>query len=150
MKYFSKIPLLVSMMLGVSSVNAIEISPDDRGQLLIAPVYQASKDKSTEIRVVNPSKTHAVKTMVSVRSSANSLEILNFNLYLTPTDVWTGELRNTGSGVELYSEDDSILVGLNGGGLSTDSAVASGVFAEPGNGVTFSTFDERDSGQQVE
>jgi len=45
--------------------------------------------------------------VVSVRSSANSLEILNFNLYLTPTDVWTGELRNTGSGVELYSEDDN-------------------------------------------
>jgi|GEM_PF-2092963 len=150
MKLYSKIPLFISMMLGASIVNAIEISPDDRGQLLIAPVYKASAGKSTEIRVVNPSKTHAVKTVVSVRSSANSLEILNFNLYLTPTDVWTGELRNTGSGVELYSEDDSILVGLNGGGLSTESEVVSGVFAGPGNGVVFSTFDERDSGQQVE
>jgi len=150
MKLYSKIPWLISMMLGASSVNAIEISPDDRGQLLIAPVYQASEGKSTEIRVVNPSKTHAVKTIVSVRSAANSLEILNFNLYLTPTDVWTGELRNTGSGVELYSEDDSILVGLNGGGLSTDSAVVTGVFASPGNGVTLSTFNERDSEQQVE
>jgi len=57
MKLYSKIPWLISMMLGASSVNAIEISPDDRGQLLIAPVYQASEGKSTEIRVVNPSKT---------------------------------------------------------------------------------------------
>ena len=150
MKLYSKIPLLFFMMLGTSIANAIEISPDDRGQLLFAPVYKASEGKSTEIRVVNPSKTHAVKAVVSVRSAANSIEILNFALYLTPTDVWTGELRNTGQGVELYSEDDSILVGLNGGGLSTESAVTSGVFAGPGNGRVFSTFDERDSGQQVE
>jgi len=150
MKLYSKVPLFFSMMLGASIVNAIEISPDDRGQLLIAPLYKASEGKSTEIRIVNPSKTHAVKAVVGVRSSANSLEILNFNLYLTPTDVWTGELRNSGSGVELYSEDDSILVGLNGGGLSTEAAVTSGVFASPGNGTVFSTFDERDSGQMVE
>jgi len=150
MNFYSKVPLLISMMFGASVVNAIEISPDDRGQLLIAPLYQASEGKSTEVRVVNPSRTHAVKAVVSVRSSANSLEILNFNLYLTPTDVWTGELRNTGSGVELYSEDDSILIGLNNGGLSTDEAIVSGVFAEPGNGVVLTTFNERDSGQQVE
>jgi len=130
--------------------NAIEISPNNHGQLLIAPVYKASEGKSTEVRIVNPSKTHAVKAAVSVRSSANSLEVINFNLYLTPTDVWTGELRNTGSGVELFSEDDSILVGLNGGGLSTGSTVTSGVFASPGNGRVFSVFDERDSGQKVE
>lgn len=150
MKLFKKIPLLLSVVLGASVVNAIEISPQDRGQLLIAPVYQASEGKSTEIRVVNPSMSHAVKAVVSVRSSANSLEILNFNLYLTPNDVWTGELRDTGSGLELYSEDDSILVGLNGGGLSTQSEVRTGVFAGPGNGTVFSTFRERDSGQQVE
>lgn len=151
MKLLRGVPLLAALVLGASNVaNSIEISPDDRGQLLIAPVYQASIGKSTEIRVVNPSKTHAVKAAVSIRSSANSLEILNFNLYLTPTDVWTGELRNTGSGVELYSEDDSILVGFNGNGLSTSGAITSGVFASPGNGVVLSTFDERDSGQKVE
>jgi len=150
MKIYGKAPLCFLLMLGASIVNAIEISPDDRGQLLIAPVYKASDGKSTEIRVVNPSRTHAVKAVVSVRSSANSLEILNFNLYLTPTDVWTGELRNNGSGVELYSEDDSILVGFNDGGPSTESAISSGVFAAPGNGRVFPTFSQRDSGQQVE
>jgi len=145
-----KYPLCMAMMLGASIVNAVQVSPDDRGQLLIAPVYKASEGKSTEIRVVNPSRTHAVKAVVSVRSAANSLEILNFNLYLTPTDVWTGELRHSGSGVELFSEDDSILVGFNNGGLSTDFSVNSGVFPSPGNGVVLSTFDERDSGQMVE
>ncbi len=145
-----KYPVCVAMMLGASIVNAVEISPDDRGQLLIAPVYKASEGKSTEIRVVNPSKSHAVKAVVSVRSSANSLEILNFNLYLTPADVWTGELRHNGSGVELYSEDDSILIGFNNGGLSTDFSISSGVFAQPGGGVALSTFDERDSGQMIE
>lgn len=150
MKLTRKIPLVISMLLVASGANAIEIDEDDRGQLLIAPVYKAGEGQSTEIRVVNPSETHAVKAVVSIRSSANSLEILNFNLYLTPTDVWTGELRNTGSGLELYSEDDSILVGFNGGGPSTDDEIKSGVFASPGNGRTFSTFRDRDSGQQVE
>jgi len=150
MKLNCKFPIILSMMLGLSTANAIELSPDDRGQLLIAPVYKAGEDQSTEIRIVNPSNTHAVKAMVSVRSSVNSLEILNFNLYLTPNDVWTGELRNSGLGLELFSEDDSILVGLNGGLLSTSEAIESGVFAEPGNGSVFSVFDERDRGQQVE
>lgn len=149
-KHYSRIPLFVSMMLGASVVNAIEISPDDRGQLLIAPVYKAAEGQSTEIRVVNPSQTHAVKAVVSIRSSANSLEILNFNLYLSPTDVWTGELRDTGSGIELYSEDDSILIGFNQEGVSTETDIISGQFASPGNGVAFPTFTERDSGQQVE
>jgi hypothetical protein len=50
-----------------------------------------------------------VVAKVVVRSMVYSRELLDFFIYLSPTDVWTGTLRQGQNGPEIFSTDDSVL-----------------------------------------
>lgn len=80
--------------LGVAgSAHAIYQDPTNLGQVLIYPYYtvqnQATNAFNTFISVTNT--TTAVKVVkVRFREGKNSREVLDFNLYLSPNDMWTG------------------------------------------------------------
>lgn len=83
-------------------------STDGKGDYLNYPAYYATTDGwSTNIRVVNTNTTTAVIAKVVVREYATSKELLDFPIYLTPGDVWSGDLVNNGSTVNVVSTDDS-------------------------------------------
>ena len=75
---------------GIASVaNAVNLNPDGLGQVLIYPYYTVNGGNSTLVSVVN---TTGFGKAVKVRfvEGRNSREVLDFNLYLSPYDVWTG------------------------------------------------------------
>jgi hypothetical protein len=81
--------------LGVAgSAHAIYADPNNLGQALIYPYYTVNNDGSgnqfnTYISVINT--TTSVKVVkVRFREGKNSAEVLDFNLYLSPNDMWTG------------------------------------------------------------
>ena len=80
--------------LGVAgSAQAIYQDPNDLGQALIYPYYTVQSAGgnafNTFISVVNT--TSVVKVVkVRFREGKNSAEVLDFNLYLSPNDMWTG------------------------------------------------------------
>lgn len=79
----------------VSVSNAVNINPDGLGQALIYPYYTVNKGNSTLISVVNTTnQTKAVK--VRFLEGRNSNEVLDFNLYMSPFDVWTGAVISSG------------------------------------------------------
>jgi hypothetical protein len=79
----------------VSVSNAVNINPDGLGQALIYPYYTVNKGNSTLISVVNTTNlTKAVK--VRFLEGRNSNEVLDFNLYLSPFDVWTAAVISSG------------------------------------------------------
>jgi hypothetical protein len=74
---------------GVGSIaDAVNLNPDGLGQVLIYPYYTTQGGNDTLISVVN---TADVAKAVKVRflEGRNSREVLDFNLYLSPFDVWT-------------------------------------------------------------
>lgn len=74
---------------GVGSIaDAVNLNPDGLGQVLIYPYYTSQGGNDTLLSVVN---TSAVAKAVKVRflEGRNSREVLDFNLYLSPFDVWT-------------------------------------------------------------
>ena len=75
---------------GLASVsNAVNLNPDGLGQVLIYPYYTVNAGNSTLLSVVNTTdEVKAVK--VRFLEALNSREVLDFNLYLSPFDVWTG------------------------------------------------------------
>lgn len=96
---------------GLTSVaNAVHLNPDGLGQVLIYPYYTINGGNNTLISVVNT--TDEVKA-VKVRfvEGRNSQEVLDFNLYLSPFDVWTGAVTGgeTG-GARLVTGDNSCTV----------------------------------------
>ena len=94
---------------GIASVaNAVNLNPDGLGQVLIYPYYTVNGGNSTLISIVNTTEFgKAVK--VRFVEGYNSREVLDFNLYLSPYDVWTGsvfQLTDTGP-ANLTTADES-------------------------------------------
>lgn len=85
----------LSLALGALAMSpdahAIHLSTDGRGQVLIYPYYTVNGGNATLISVVNT--TEEVKAVrVRFREAMNGQEVMDFNLYLGPLDVWTGAL----------------------------------------------------------
>jgi hypothetical protein len=78
--------------------QALNINPLGTGQVLVFPYYTVNAGNQTLISVVN--KTDAGKAIkVRLREGRNSRAVIEFNLYLSPFDVWTASsfsLSDTG------------------------------------------------------
>ncbi|MBK8284739.1 MAG: hypothetical protein IPK97_07490 [Ahniella sp.] len=77
---------------GIASVaNAVNLNPDGLGEVLVYPYYTVNGGNTTLVSVVN---TTGAGKAVKVRfvEGKNSREVLDFNLYLSPYDVWTGSI----------------------------------------------------------
>jgi hypothetical protein len=84
---------------GIASVShAVNLNSDGIGQVLVYPYYTVNNGNNTLISVVNT--TNEVKAVkVRFLEGKNSRECLDFNLYLSPFDVWTAGLVATASTV---------------------------------------------------
>lgn len=98
----------VAGLVGVA--GAVNLNPDGLGQVLLYPYYTVNGGNSTHIAVVNT--TNSVKAVkVRFLESVNSAEVLDFNLYLSPYDVWGAEIQADGtSGASLRITDTSCTV----------------------------------------
>lgn len=103
---------LVAAIAGVagfaSLANAVDLNPDGLGQVLIYPYYTVNKNQNTLFSVVN---TTDVGKAVKVRflEGYNSREVLDFNLFLSPHDVWTSYVAQTSDagGAAVFTNDHS-------------------------------------------
>ena len=106
--------------------RAVHINPDGLGQLLFYPYYTVRNGNVTAMSIVNTtSLTKAVK--VRFLEGKNGREVLDFNLFLSPTDVWTGVVLPTSDGARLETGDNSCvtpsdLFGNAGGEIRNDAA----------------------------
>lgn len=94
----------------VSVAGAVNLNPDGLGQVLLYPYYTVNGGNSTHISVVNT--TNQVKAVkVRFLEALNSAEVLDFNLYLSPYDVWGAEIQADGTtGAKLHLTDTSCTV----------------------------------------
>lgn len=78
-----------------ASAQAVNLNPDGLGQVLIYPYYTTRNGNTTLLSVVNTTEdAKAVK--VRFMEGKNTREVLDFNLYLSPYDVWTAALIDGG------------------------------------------------------
>lgn len=118
----------------VAQVEAISLAENDTGQVLLGPVYGASSADgiTTKIAVANTRTDWAVKAKVVFRESIHSSEVLDFFIYLSPGDVWRGEVIGDFNAASIRSSDDSF----------TDGST----FASATNVLTYPFFDKENSG----
>lgn len=108
--------LALVVMLAASSAWAyndalhVKQAPNGKGDLLVYPVFYTATDGwQTSFTVINTSNVYSVVAKVVLHSNYYSQELLDFLLYLSPNDVWTGTLVNDGTDVRIQSTDDSAL-----------------------------------------
>ncbi len=105
------IPLaaLVAMAGGMNAAHAVNVNNDGLGEVLLFPFYSVVDGNDTTINIVNT--TNEVKA-VKVRfiEGMNSKEVLDFNLYLSPFDHWSGVITADGDGALFKTADTSCTV----------------------------------------
>lgn len=90
--------------------SRVTVGQNYYGDVLLGQIYQTQWNYDTIIKVINTSATRAVVARVTFRSALCSAEVLDFNIYLTPTDMWEGVVRMNAAGLaEIYSTDDSVI-----------------------------------------
>ncbi len=93
----------------VGSAQAVNINPDGLGQVLIYPYYTTNGLNQTVLSVVNTTDfAKAVK--VRFKEGKNSREVLDFNLYMSPWDVWTASISRLDETPFLVTNDTTCTV----------------------------------------
>jgi hypothetical protein len=112
MKTFKQKTLCSAVVAGLAAVGAagtaqaVHINPDGLGQVLVYPYYTARSGQFTAMTIINTqNNTKAVK--VRFLEGKNSREVLDFNLFLSPSDVWTGAVVATTNGARVITADNS-------------------------------------------
>ena len=103
---------LISALAGAGALamagaaNAVYVNADGLGQALVYPYYTVRAGNTTLISVVNTT-TNAKAVKVRFLEGKNSQEVLDFNLFLSPKDVWTGAIVPTTAGATIVTADKS-------------------------------------------
>jgi len=123
MNTFKRKSLHAAVLAGLGAVgfagtaSAVNLAQDGLGSVLLYPYYTVRADGGgnstafydTLISVVNTTTSFkAVK--VRFLEGKRSAEVLDFNLFLSPRDVWTGAITRTSDGARLVSSDNSCVV----------------------------------------
>jgi hypothetical protein len=123
MNTFKRKSLHAAVLAGLGAVglagtaNAVHLNPDGIGSVLIYPYYTTRADGGgtsiayydNYVSIVNTTaSTKAVK--VRILEGKRSAEVLDFNLFLSPRDVWTGAIVRTADGAGMISVDRSCVV----------------------------------------
>ena len=103
----------------VGAADAVMVNPNGLGQVLIYPYYTVRSpagagvaNYNTLLSIVNTTSSQkAVK--VRFREGKASKEVLDFNVFLSPYDMWTASLEPAGGaagGVKLFTNDTSCTI----------------------------------------
>jgi hypothetical protein len=93
------------------TAQAVHVNDDGLGEVLIYPYYTVEGEQDTTFTIVNTTdRAKAVK--VRLLEAMNSWEVIDFNLYLSPQDHWTGVITASDEtdGAILVTPDTSCTV----------------------------------------
>ena len=97
--------IALATLVGVSaSAHAMNINQDGLGEVLLYSLYTTEEGNNTNIRITNTTE-HAKAVKVRFVEGQNSHEVLDFNLYLSPYDQWSGAITQTEDGAKLLTRD---------------------------------------------
>jgi hypothetical protein len=73
--------------------TTLKTSADGIGHILFVPYYTAQGANNTMINLVNTDTTNGKAVKVRFRGAANSDDVYDFQVFLSPGDVWTGAVN---------------------------------------------------------
>lgn len=87
---------------------SLHTSVDGIGQFLYVPYYTVQSGNSTMISLVNTDTVNGKAVKVRFRGAANSDDVYDFQVFLSPSDVWTANLSKNVNGLtQLTTTDNS-------------------------------------------
>lgn len=104
---------VLSVLAGSAAIpqmaSAVTPGVDGLGQVLLYPYYTVRNGTDSAFSIVN-STDNGKAVKVRILEGKNSREVIDFNLYLSPHDVWSGAITQTADGARLVVTDNSCTV----------------------------------------
>lgn len=94
------------LSLSPTNTRGLVIAQGGVGHSLVVPYFNAQNGNMTVLHVVNTDTVHGKLAKVRFRSAANSDDILDFQVFLSPGDTWTGAVSAGASGVAQLTTGD--------------------------------------------
>ena len=103
-----------------ATASELQLSESGKGHLLTVPYYTAQDGNVTVLHVVNTDSANGKALKVRFRGAANSDDVLDFTVFLSPSDVWTGYVTKGADGTASFVTGDTSCVianDINNGGV---------------------------------
>ena len=96
---------------GAGVATALEVNANNVGHMLVVPYYTAQNGNMTVLHLSNTDRANGKAVKIRFRGAANSDDVKDFQIYLSPGDIWTGAVAQGANGVAtLYSADKTCTV----------------------------------------
>jgi hypothetical protein len=97
-----------------TAADTLAVTPDGIGHILLTPYFTTNNGNSTLLSIVNTDTVRGKAVKVRFRSAANSDDIFDFQVYMSPGDVWTATVSQAADGKsQLATTDKSCTLPFN-------------------------------------
>lgn len=97
--------------IGKSDAVSFRMSEGGTGHNLVVPYFNAQNGNMTVLHLVNTDTVKGKAVKVRFRGAANSDDLLDFQVFLSPQDVWTAAVTQGADGrLQLQSSDNTCTV----------------------------------------
>lgn len=97
--------------IGKSNAESFRLAEGGTGHNLVVPYFNAQNGNMTVLHLVNTDTVKGKAVKVRFRGAANSDDLLDFQVFLSPQDVWTAAVTQGADGrLQLQSSDNTCTV----------------------------------------
>ena len=110
---------------GATPGTALTLTSDGIGHKLVVPYFSTQSGNATLINVVNTDTINGKLVKVRFRGAGNSDDLLDFQVLMSPGDVWTASVTQdaTTGAAKLTTTDATCVIGL--GARAADGSLSS-------------------------
>ena len=87
-------------------VQPVTVQPSGVGDMLIVPYFSTQSDNATLLSLTNTDLVSGKAVKVRFRGAANSDDVFDFQVFLSPGDVWTANVSKGADGLSRLTTSD--------------------------------------------
>ena len=88
------------------AAGALRFNPDGIGHILIFPYFSTQSGNATLLNIINTDELRGKAVKIRFRGASNADSIFNFQLFLSPGDVWAAHIGRAANGLSTLSTAD--------------------------------------------
>ena len=93
--------------MSVTTASDLTLSEGGVGHMLLVPYYSAQNNNMTVLHVVNTDSVNGKAVKVRFRGAANSDDVMDFQVFMSPGDVWTAAVTAGADGIAQVQTADN-------------------------------------------
>lgn len=90
----------------INAARGLTASTDGTGHILLVPYFNTQNGNATLLNIVNTDQKNGKAVKVRFRGASNSDDVFDFQVYLSPGDVWTANVSQGSDGRSVLTTSD--------------------------------------------